>query len=363
MYLSNTRGYPLRWPILDHSPRWSNRSIPKIDLLAAATLSLSQPAACFPGHARQCVNGHSKDIMDRIRLLLLVDYVLVRESLSRQLRLEPDFEIVAECGTAAEGLEALSRSPVDVVLLDSEAVGDQAAQFISTARQAGHQGRFLVLASEKDTASLFMPLRAGASGVFRKHSSLDSLPRAIRQVAAGEAWVDLAVLQLLAGPIAERENRNLHSQLTKRERQVLEGVLDGLTNKAIAGQVGISEGAAKAVLREIFRKAGVRDAVNWSAWPSRGHREPQRNDVGQDSSSPAADVHVGWRVQGTRADRGSAPLIPGQIQRAEEVCHLHLRRVRPVRAVDTVALDGFGEALANRPFRRICRIRRAHHLA
>lgn len=196
--------------------------------------------------------------MDRIRLLLLVDYVLVRESLSRQLRLEPDFEIVAECGTAAEGLEALSRSPVDVVLLDSEAVGDQAAQFISTARQAGHQGRFLVLASEKDTASLFMPLRAGASGVFRKHSSLDSLPRAIRQVAAGEAWVDLAVLQLLAGPIAERENRNLHSLLTKREQQVLEGVLDGLTNKAIAGQVGISEGAAKAVLREIFRKAGVR---------------------------------------------------------------------------------------------------------
>src|ERR1017187_3728949 len=149
MYLSNTRGYPLRWPILDHSPHWTNRSIPKIDPLAAATLSLSQPAGCLPGHARQCVNGHSKDIMDRIRLLLLVDYVLVRESLSRQLRLESDFEIVADCGTAAEGLEALSRSLVDVVLLDSEAVGDQAAQFISTARQAGYQRRFLVLASEK----------------------------------------------------------------------------------------------------------------------------------------------------------------------------------------------------------------------
>ena len=182
--------------------------------------------------------------MDRIRLLLLVDYVLVRESLSRHLRLEPDLEIVAECGTAVAGLEALSRSPVDVVLLDNDAVGDQAAQFISTARQAGYRGRILVLASEKDTASLFMPLRAGASGIFRKHSSLDSLPRAIRQVAAGEAWVDLEVLQLLAGPVAERENRNLHSLLTKRELQVLEGVLDGLTNKVIAGQVGISESTA-----------------------------------------------------------------------------------------------------------------------
>jgi DNA-binding NarL/FixJ family response regulator len=197
-------------------------------------------------------------IMERIRLLLLVEYVLVRESLGRQLRLEPDFEIVAECGTAVEGWEILSRAPVDVVLLDYDAVGDRAAQFISTARQAGYQGRFLVLASEKDTNNLFLPLRAGASGVFRKHSSLDSLPRAIRQVAAGEAWVDLAVLQLLACPIAERENRNLRSLLTKREQQALDGVLDGLTNKAIASQLGVSESATKAVLREIFRKTGVR---------------------------------------------------------------------------------------------------------
>jgi len=196
--------------------------------------------------------------MDRIRLLLLVDYALVRESLSRQLRLEPGFEIVAECGAAPEGLEAIGRSLVDVVLLDYEAVGDQAAQFISTARQAGYQGTFLVLASEKDTASLFLPLRAGASGLFLKHSSLDSLTRAIRQVAAGEAWVDLEVLQLLAGPIADRENRTLHGVLTKREQQVLEGVVEGLTNKTIAGQIGVSEGAAKAILREIFRKAGVR---------------------------------------------------------------------------------------------------------
>jgi DNA-binding NarL/FixJ family response regulator len=196
--------------------------------------------------------------MDRIRLLLLIDYVLVRESLSRHLRSDPELEIVHECGTPAEGLEVLSRSPVDVVLLDCDAVGNEAVQFISTAREAGYQGRILVLASEKDTASLFKPLRAGASGIFLKHSSLDSLPKAIRQVAAGEAWVDLAVVQLLAGSITERGNRNLDGLLTKREQQVLEGVLEGLTNKTIAGQVGISEGAAKSILREVFRKAGVR---------------------------------------------------------------------------------------------------------
>ena len=191
-------------------------------------------------------------------MLLLVDYALVRESLSRQLQLESDFEIVAECGAAAEALEALGRSPVEVVLMDYETVGEQSIQFISTARQIGYQGAVLVLTAEKDTQGLFMPIRAGASGIFRKHNSLDSLPRAIRHVAAGEAWVDLAVLRLLAGPIAERENRNLHRLLTRREQQVLEGVLDGHTNKTIAGQLGTSEGATKAILREVFRKAGVR---------------------------------------------------------------------------------------------------------
>ncbi len=197
-------------------------------------------------------------MMERIHLLLLVDYVLVRESLARQLRLEPEFEITAECGSAAEGLEALRSSPVDVVLLDSDDLGGQSAQFISEARQNGYQGKILMLASERDTAGLIMPLRAGASGVFRKRNSLDSLPRAIRQVAAGEAWIDLEVLQLLAGSMGARQNLALHGLLTKREQQILEGVLDGLTNKAIAAQVGISEGAAKSILREVFRKSGVR---------------------------------------------------------------------------------------------------------
>ncbi len=196
--------------------------------------------------------------MERIRLLLLIDYVLVRESLSRQLRLEPDLEIVAEPGSPDEGLAALAQAAVDVVLLDCDAVQGEAARFILTARQSGYQGHILVLASEKDTKGLFRPLRDGASGVFFKHSSLDSLPRAIRQVAAGEAWVGLTVVQALARAVSDNGNSDLRELLTGREQEVLDGLLCGLTNKSIAEKLAISEGAAKATLRQIFRKAGVR---------------------------------------------------------------------------------------------------------
>jgi two-component system, NarL family, nitrate/nitrite response regulator NarL len=200
----------------------------------------------------------SQTTMERTKLLLLIDFVLVRESLSRQLALEPDLQVVAEGGTPAEGLEALRHSPADVVLLDLDPASDGAAQFISSARQTGYAGKILVIASGTVAQRLLPPLRAGASGIFLKHNSYDSLLSAVRLLANGQAWVDPAVMQLLAESIVDRETPDLRRLLTERELKILNGVIDGLSNKNIAGRIGASEGAVKAVLRQIFEKAGVR---------------------------------------------------------------------------------------------------------
>jgi DNA-binding NarL/FixJ family response regulator len=210
--------------------------------------------------------------MERVRLLLVIDLPLFRESLGRQLRLESDLQVIGEYGSATEGLEALQRFTADVVLLDCGGA-DEAARFVTAVTETGYHGKVLVLASEKDRMSLFRPLRAGAAGVFWKHSSLDSLPRAIRQVAAGEAWIDLDVLQLLAASVPEGESQALLTLLTEREQEVLRGVLDGLTNRAIASRIGGSEGAVKAVIREVFRKAGVRTRSQLMRVALLGHGE------------------------------------------------------------------------------------------
>src|SRR5262249_24110322 len=76
--------------------------------------------------------------MERIRLLLVDDPILFRQSLGRLLGSETDFEVVADCGTTDEALEVLERRPVDVVLLDFDLGHERGGPFIAASRRAGH---------------------------------------------------------------------------------------------------------------------------------------------------------------------------------------------------------------------------------
>jgi DNA-binding NarL/FixJ family response regulator len=196
--------------------------------------------------------------MQPIRLLLLDDHILFRESLSRLLASEPDFEMVGQSGASAEALDMLSRQPVDVVLLDFDLGEEHGSQFIAAARRAGYTGKILMVTAGMSAAESSIALQMGASGIFLKHNSPGTLAKAIRLVAAGEMWVDQRVIQLMADGVQHREDQSVRKLLTERERQVLRGIFEGLTNKEIAGQIGVSEGAVKATLQQLFQKTRVR---------------------------------------------------------------------------------------------------------
>lgn len=196
--------------------------------------------------------------MEPIRLLLLDDHVLFRESLSRLLASEPGFEMAGHCGTMAEALEVLARTKVDVILLDFDLGIEHGSQFITAARQAGYTRKILMVTAGMNAAESSMALRMGASGIFLKHNSPTSLAQAIRLVASGEMWVDQRVIQSLADGVPMREEQNIRKLLTEREQQVLQGLFEGLTNKEIAAQLGVSESAVKATLQQLFQKTHVR---------------------------------------------------------------------------------------------------------
>jgi DNA-binding NarL/FixJ family response regulator len=188
-----------------------------------------------------------------IRLVLLDDHVLFRESLARLLASEPGFELVAECTTSAEALKSLRGSGVDVVLVDIGIAKD----FIPFARKARYTGTFLAIAREADATGSALVLRCGASGVFRDSDSSAWLVQAIRLVANGEVWVDHKVIQLLAERYPQYEDR-WFGTLSDREQSVLQGVIDGLSNRKIGARMGVSESRIKATLQRLFKKASVR---------------------------------------------------------------------------------------------------------
>ncbi len=196
--------------------------------------------------------------MERIRLLLLDDHVLFRESLSRLLASEPDFVMAGHCGTAAEALEILKQTPVDVILLDYDLGEDHGEQFLAAALRNGYRGKTLMVTAGMSASESSMALKLGASGIFLKHNSPSSLSQAIRQVAAGEMSVDPKVIQSLADSVNVRDEQSLRRLLTEREQEVLQGLFEGLTNKEIGVQLGVSESAIKATLQQLFQKTHVR---------------------------------------------------------------------------------------------------------
>jgi len=198
-----------------------------------------------------------------IRLLLLDAHGLFRTSLARFLASETGFEIAGECATPTDALEILSRSPVDLILLDSDVDNVNAGnEFISAVRQAGYQGRFLFLLDAPDARNSALALKGGASGVFLKSDAPDRLVQAIRLVEDGGIWVDQKVIQLLADGFADRsvplDDREIGAILEVRERNVLLGILGGLTNKKIGANMGLSESSVKNIVQRLFTKAGVK---------------------------------------------------------------------------------------------------------
>ena len=196
--------------------------------------------------------------MQRIRLLLVDDHPLFREGLVRLLVSEPDFEIVAQSSTSTEALEVLSRSDVDVVLLDFDLGEEQGNHFIASARQSGYTVRILMVTAGMSAKEASAALKLGASGILLKNSSSAStLANAVRLVAQGELWVDQKVIQQMADALQGNQQR-LPRTFTQREDQVLRGVFEGLKNKEIAANIGVSVDLVKARLKQLFLKTGAR---------------------------------------------------------------------------------------------------------
>ena len=194
--------------------------------------------------------------MTRIRALLVDDHATFAESVARALSAEPDLE-VSFCTTMAGALETLQRQPTDIVLLDHDLGAERASQFLPVARQRGFAGRVLIVTAWVSDTEARRLLRQGVAGIFVKESRLEALAESIRQIQKGGTWLDRRYRYLTAADLAEDEEAS-GPHFNERQRKVMRFVLEGLSNKSIAGRLHISESYVKALIQSLFRKTGVR---------------------------------------------------------------------------------------------------------
>ena len=191
-----------------------------------------------------------------IRLLLVDDHAMFRESLARMLENE-GFAVAGQAESVVSALQLAVSLRVHVVLLDVDLGAERAVDFVSQARNAGYTGRILVLTAGMSDREALQLIQGGVAGILHKHHSLDVLCGAIRQVAEGQVWLEKTYLGSLFRTV-DRSRASRRPNLTERDKTVLRHLLQGLTNREMAAQLEISEGAVKASLRHVCDKLGVR---------------------------------------------------------------------------------------------------------
>jgi len=203
-----------------------------------------------------------------MKLLIADDHELTRAGLRAVIDREPDLEVVAEVATAEEAVDRAAQGDLDLAVLDVRfGPGmnglDAARKILETSRT-----RVLILTLHDTPEYVRSAVAAGATGFVLKDAGRLELLEAIRAVGSGRIALPGDLLRRAVEPRAGPHEDDL-ARLTARERQVLALVARGLTNKAIARDLGIGPGTVKAHVEKVIAKLGVADRTEAAVFATR----------------------------------------------------------------------------------------------
>jgi DNA-binding NarL/FixJ family response regulator len=202
-----------------------------------------------------------------IRVLVVDDHAVVREGIRHILEGEPGFVVVGEAGNGVDALRLAAEQRPDVVVLDVSMPGESGLRVAPKLRDAAPETRVLIMSMHDNAEYVREGVRAGASGYLLKDSAAAELRLAVRAVHAGGSYFSTPAALGLSGADATRGDGTRADApaatasldvLTAREREVLDGIARGLTNKEIAGELGISHRTVETHRESLMRKLGIR---------------------------------------------------------------------------------------------------------
>ena len=192
-----------------------------------------------------------------IRVFLVDDHEVVRRGIADMINAEPDLEVVGEASTARQAVARDAATVPDVAVLDVRLPDGSGIDVCRTIRSANPVVQCLMLTAYDDDEASYSAVLAGASGYVLKDIRGQHLVESIRRVARGESLVQKAVTRKVVTELTGTAADSPASNLTTRERQVLELIAEGLTNRQIGDQLDLAEKTVKNYVSGLLAKLGM----------------------------------------------------------------------------------------------------------
>ena len=218
--------------------------------------------------------------MDQIKVLIVDDHPLLRQGLTRLLELEQDIKVVGQAENGEEALAVVEKLQPDVILLDINMPGMNGIETTRILREQYPNVHVLALTIHDDESYVSEMIRSGAQGYLLKDAEPSRVIQAIRRVFSGESVYPSSLMEKVMEHYHQMEveygkiqnTATLEElQLTARELEVLQCIVEGMSNKEIAGTLFISEKTVKNHITNLLRKLEVEDRTQAAVYAvSRG---------------------------------------------------------------------------------------------
>jgi len=201
--------------------------------------------------------------MNKIRVFLADDHLILREGIRSILEKVPDIEMVGEAGEGGEAVAKVEQLVPDVVLMDITMPGLNGLEATQQIKQKNSQVRILILTMHETDQYLSGMLQAGASGYVVKTATTSELISAIRAVHLGDVYLYPSIARMLVEDYLQKvktgEEKTSYEGLTSREREILALIAEDKKNKEIADLLGISVRTVQAHRTNLMDKLGAHD--------------------------------------------------------------------------------------------------------
>ncbi|MCB1669419.1 MAG: two-component system response regulator NarL [Pseudomonadales bacterium] len=201
--------------------------------------------------------------------MLVDDHPLLRRGIQQLVELEDDLDVIAQASSGEHALELLESLDPDLILLDLNMKGMDGLETLRAMREQGVVARIVVFTVSDDSNDVVAALKSGADGYLLKDMDPDELMIQLREACQGKMVLSDSLTELLA--LSYREDSisastDIYNRLTRREKEILKMIADGLSNKMIGRQLDIVEATVKVHVKNLLKKLGLRSRVEAAVW-------------------------------------------------------------------------------------------------